>query len=168
MNMEMLHDLKNIMCMELGILVDKAKKHEYQMAPGDLETYKKLTAILESVTVIEQAEDDGYSQDDGMAYSQATGMRYSRDGGWEARGRYETGRHSMDGGQSYGGGYSYDDGRGRGRSYANRGQHYVRAHYSRADEVEHLKEQLQEIMHTADLDEQQKKAIKQAVEAMDK
>lgn len=65
---------------------------------------------------------DMYTGDDG---------RYSRAGEWEAdmRGTY-----------------------GRGNSYANRGKHYVRGHYSRADGRERMRERIEEMMRDADDD----------------
>lgn len=59
------------------------------------------------------SQDGGYSQHDGE-YSQRRGQK-----------RDTRGRYSRDGGYS-----GYDDG---GESYARRGEHYVRGHYSRAD-----------------------------------
>lgn len=59
---------------------------------------------------------------------------YSRGmGGWEARGSY--------------GGYPYDD---RGSSYARRGTHYVRGHYSRDDGKERMEAELADLMQRAD------------------
>lgn len=50
-----------------------------------------------------------------IAMAEGEGVGYSQNGDWEAMGRM-TGTY------------------GRGNSYANRGQHYVRGHYSRAGE----------------------------------
>lgn len=59
---------------------------------------------------------------------------YSRGmGDWEARGSY--------------GGYPYDD---RGSSYARRGTHYVRGHYSRDDGKECMEAELSDLMQRAD------------------
>lgn len=56
---------------------------------------------------------------------------YSRAGEWEAdmRGTY-----------------------GRGNSYANRGMHYVRGHYSRHDGRERMREHIEDMMRDADDD----------------
>lgn len=79
-------------------------------------------------------------EDDG--YSQ---RRYSRGGDWEAdmRGTY-----------------------GRGNSYARRGTHYVRGHYSRDGAREDMKHQLQEMLDNAD-DESIRKAIQRCMDAVE-
>lgn len=71
---------------------------------------------------------------------------YSRDGEWEAdmRGRY-----------------------GRGSSYARRGTHYVRGHYSRTDAREHMRAQLEDVMRDAD-DDKVRDAIRRCVEQIDR
>lgn len=71
--------------------------------------------------------------------------RYSRDGNWEAdmRGTY-----------------------GRGSSYARRGSHYVRGHYSRTDGMERMREQLDRMMGETD-DERVKDALRRAVGMME-
>lgn len=71
--------------------------------------------------------------------------RYSRDGNWEAdmRGTY-----------------------GRGSSYARRGSHYVRGHYSRTDGMERMREQLDRMMGDTD-DERVKDALRRAVSMME-
>lgn len=71
---------------------------------GTLEMAHKLTDTIKNIDKI-------LIMDEGGEYSQA--------GDWEAMGRM---------GGNYGTGRSYD----RGNSYANRGEHYVRGHYSRA------------------------------------
>lgn len=71
--------------------------------------------------------------------------RYSRDGNWEAdmRGTY-----------------------GRGNSYARRGSHYVRGHYSRTDGIERMREQLDRMMGETD-DERVKDALRRAASMME-
>lgn len=71
--------------------------------------------------------------------------RYSRDGNWEAdmRGSY-----------------------GRGNSYARRGSHYVRGHYSRTDGMERMREQLDRMMGETD-DERVKDALRRAASMME-
>lgn len=70
---------------------------------------------------------------------------YSRDGDWQAdmRGTY-----------------------GRGSSYARRGTHYVRGHYSRADSMEHLREQINDMMRETD-DDRVKEALRRAASLME-
>ena len=79
-------------------------------------------------------------EDDG--YSQ---RRYSRDGDWDAdmRGTY-----------------------GKGNSYARRGTHYVRGHYSRDGARDDMKRQLQEMLDNAD-DESIRKAIQRCMDAVE-
>ena len=70
---------------------------------------------------------------------------YSRGGDWQAdmRGTY-----------------------GRGSSYARRGTHYVRGHYSRADSMEHLREQINDMMRETD-DDRVKDALRRAASLME-
>lgn len=70
---------------------------------------------------------------------------YSRGGDWQAdmRGTY-----------------------GRGSSYARRGTHYVRGHYSRADSMEHLREQINDMMRETD-DDRVKEALRRAASLME-
>ena len=78
-------------------------------------------------------------EDDG--YSE----RYSLGGDWQAdmRGTY-----------------------GRGSSYARRGTHYVRGHYSRTDSMEHLREQINDMMRETD-DDRVKEALRRAASLME-
>lgn len=71
--------------------------------------------------------------------------RYSRGGDWEAdmRGTY-----------------------GRGSSYARRGTHYVRGHYSREDAAEHLLDQLCDMMRGTE-DERVREALRRAISAVE-
>ena len=55
---------------------------------------------------------------------------------------------------------------GRGSSYARRGSHYVRGHYSRSDGVEHLRTQLNDMMRETD-DERVREALRRAVSLME-
>ena len=59
---------------------------------------------------------------------------YSRTGEWEADMR---------------GTYGRDGGYGRGNSYANRGRHYVRGHYSRSDGRERMITDIEDMMRDA-------------------
>lgn len=70
---------------------------------------------------------------------------YSRGGDWSAdiRGNY-----------------------GRGNSYANRGKHYVRGHYSRTDATEHMRMQIEDMMRDADND-RVKDALRRAMDALE-
>ena len=105
-------------------LEEVARKGE--LGAGDLEIVHKLTDTIKNIDKIEMLEDEGYSRDGD--YSQ---RRYSRDGDWQAdmHGTY-----------------------GNGNSYARRGTHYVRGHYSRGNGKEDMKRQLQEMLDQADDD----------------
>lgn len=84
---------------------------------GSLEIVHKMTDTIKNLDKIMLLEEGGYSQ-----------RRYSRDDGWEAKGIF---------------GRSYDDG---GNSYARRGMHYVRGHYSREDGRGRLTAELEDMI----------------------
>lgn len=69
---------------------------------------------------------------------------YSRAGEWEAdmRGTY-----------------------GKGNSYANRGKHYVRGHYSRLDGKARMREHLEDMMRDAD-DDRTREAIRRCMDEL--
>lgn len=95
-----------------------------ELGAGDLEIAHKLTDTLKNIYKI-----DMYTGEDGEYIR--SGDKYSRAGEWEAdmRGTY-----------------------GRGSSYANRGKHYVRGHYSRTDGRERMRERIEDMMRDADDD----------------
>lgn len=76
--------------------------------------------------------------------------------------------YSRDGDYSRGGDWQADmrGTYGRGSSYARRGTHYVRGHYSRADSMEHLREQINDMMRETD-DDRVKEALRRAVSLME-
>lgn len=76
--------------------------------------------------------------------------------------------YSRDGDYSRGGDWQADmrDTYGRGSSYARRGTHYVRGHYSRADSMEHLREQINDMMRETD-DDRVKEALRRAASLME-
>lgn len=55
---------------------------------------------------------------------------------------------------------------GRGSSYARRGTHYVRGHYSRTDANENLRSQISDLMRETD-DDRVKEALRRAISAME-
>lgn len=118
-------------------LDELARKGE--LGAGDLEIAHKLTDTIKNIDKIEMLEDDGYSRDEDYS------RRYSRGGDWQAdmRGTY-----------------------GRGSSYARRGTHYVRGHYSRADSMEALREQINDMMRETD-DDRVKEALRRAASLME-
>ena len=76
--------------------------------------------------------------------------------------------YSRDGNYSRGGDWQADmrGTYGRGSSYARRGTHYVRGHYSRADSMEHLREQINDMMRETD-DDRVKEALRRAASLME-
>ena len=76
--------------------------------------------------------------------------------------------YSRDGDYSRGGDWQADMRvtYGRGSSYARRGTHYVRGHYSRADSMEHLREQINDMMRETDND-RVKEALRRAASLME-
>lgn len=146
MNMKAMHDLKEMLCEEIDKI---AKKGE--LTAGSLETVHKLTDTVKNIDKILMLEEDegGYSErrDSRGRYSRDDGMDYrnGRGGNWNAQG-------------SYGGGNSYDDG---GSSYANRGKHYVRGHYSRDDGKDRMMHTFGELME--DANPEQRRIIERAM-----
>lgn len=132
-----MNDGKKMLCREMEEIIEKGK-----LTAGDLEMLHKLSDTHKNLLKIEMLEEDedGYSErgrrrDSMGRYSRDDGMDYSRNGGmWNAQG-------------SYGGGHAYDDG---GSSYAQRGEHYVRGHYSRDDGKDRMLHELGEMMEGAD------------------
>lgn len=104
------------------------------LSAGDLDVLHKLASTIKNLDKIMLRE--GSSAD---GYSREG---YSRDGEWQAdmRGSY-----------------------GRGGSYARRGMHYVRGHYSRS--AGEMKEQLRELMQGAD-DDATRDAIRRCLESI--
>lgn len=98
-----------MLCKEIDEIVGKGK-----LTAGDLDTLHKLSDTVKNFLKIEmlEGESDGYSE---RGYSRGDEM-------------YSERRDSM-------GRYSRDDGYERGSSYARRGTHYVRGHYSRDDSM---------------------------------
>lgn len=136
MSKKAMYDLRNMLCDELDELARKG-----ELGAGDLEIAHKLTDTIKNIDKIEMLEDDGYSRD-GDYFRDGD---YSRGGDWQAdmRGTY-----------------------GRGSSYARRGTHYVRGHYSRAESMEHLREQINDMMRETD-DDRVKEALRRAASLME-
>ena len=136
MSKKAMYELRNMLCDELDELARKG-----ELGAGDLEIAHKLTATIKNIDKIEMMEDDGYSRDGDYSRD----GNYSRGGDWQAdmRGTY-----------------------GRDSSYARRGTHYVRGHYSRADSMEHLREQINDMMRETD-DDRVKEALRRAASLME-
>jgi hypothetical protein len=144
MDMRAMHELKDMLCKEIDKI---AKKGE--LTAGSLETVHKLTDTVKNIDKIMMLEEDeGYSErgDSRGRYSREGGMGggYARNGGnWNAQGSY---------------GNSYDD----GNSYARRGEHYVRGHYSRDDGKDKMLHELGEMMEGAD--HEQRRILERAMQ----
>lgn len=136
MSKKAMYDLRDMLCKELDEISRKG-----ELGAGDLEIAHKLTDTIKNIDKIEMMEDDGYSRDGDYS----SDGDYSRGGDWQAdmRGTY-----------------------GRGSSYARRGTHYVRGHYSRADSMEHLREQINDMMRETD-DDRVKEALRRAANLME-
>ena len=138
MNMKELFGIREMLCDELS---EYAGKQE--MGTGELDVIHKLTASIKNIDKIAMFENGGDSRDDG----------YSREDGYSRGGDYPRRRYSRD---SYGG----------GSSYARRGTHYVRGHYSRDGAKDDMKRQLQEMLDNAD-DDTIRNAIQRCMDAVE-
>ncbi len=136
MSKKAMYDLRDMLCKELDEISRKG-----ELGAGDLDIVHKLASTIKNLDKIEMMEDDGYSRDGDYSRD----GNYSRGGDWQAdmRGTY-----------------------GRGSSYARRGTHYVRGHYSRADSMEHLREQINDMMRETD-DDRVKEALRRAASLME-
>lgn len=128
-----MEDLKEMICKELDEIAEKG-----ELSAGDLDTIYKLIISKEKLLRIEEIEGD---------------MGYSEDGDWRAEGSYNRGSSYRDS--------SYRS--MRGNSYANRGKHYVRGHYSYADDI---KSRLREMMESGELTASQRNAMQRAMDEM--
>ena len=121
--MEILYDLKDLICEEL----DKINK-KHDINPGELEMAYKAVDIIKDISTIEAMEEygDEYSYDDDMSYAR------NRD----SMGRYSSrrGRRSYDGG-NYSNRRSYND-----RMQMDRG-------YSGAESKEEMMRKIDEMQH---------------------
>ena len=136
MSKKAMYDLRDMLCKELDEISRKG-----ELGAGDLDIVHKLASTIKNLDKIEMMEDNGYSRDGNYSRD----GDYSRGGDWQAdmRGTY-----------------------GRGSSYARRGTHYVRGHYSRADSMEHLREQINDMMRETD-DDRVKEALRRAASLME-
>lgn len=101
-----------------------------ELSAGDLDTVYKLVITKEKLLRIEEIEGD---------------MGYSNAGDWRAEGNY-----SRDYMRNY----------NNGSSYANRGKHYVRGHYSYADDI---RGKLREMMEGSQLTASQRQVMERAM-----
>lgn len=113
-------ELRERICNELDEVTHDISRSN-ALSDKDIERIHKLTDIIKNIDKIHRLKDGSYS------YGQ---------GDWDAHGNYSSrmsGHHE-----------EYDG------SYANRGKHYVRGHYSRDKAKDHMIDQLEEMMEQAD------------------
>lgn len=112
--------------MEVGKILDKYEKSE--MTTNALDSLFKIIDIMKDIDNMKywDVKCEYYNAIlDEMQGGEYSERGYSREGGNYSERRDSRGRYSRNDGQ----GNSY----GQGSSYANRGQHWVRGHYSRAE-----------------------------------
>jgi hypothetical protein len=131
--MAKMEELREMLCEELDKITKKG-----ELSAGSLDVVDKLTHSIKSIDTIIAMEDAGYSSDDytmrGNSYARGRGSNARRD----SMGRYSSDNYSMRGGRSgeIGRNYSYDD------------------------EMNNLREQLEDMEHMAK-DEESKRMIRQ-------
>ncbi len=111
---------------EVGKILDKYEKSE--MTTNALDSLFKIIDIMKDIDNMKYWDikcEYYYAVLDEMQGGEYSERGYSREGGNYSERRDSRGRYSRNDGQ----GNSY----GQGSSYANRGQHWVRGHYSRDD-----------------------------------
>ena len=150
-----MHELMRI---KEDVCEEALKLTERGVNPRDLEPLYYMIEIMKGVlkiAVLEEELDGGYSQRRG--YRTTDGM-YPMDDGYSGR-RDSRGRYSRDSGESYD---SYDS----GNSYARRGEHYVRGHYSRDEGMDHLQREMERLADEAQ-DPKVRDSIKRIMKQMD-
>lgn len=129
--MAKMEELREMLCEELDKITKKG-----ELSAGSLDVVDKLTHSIKSIDTIIAMEDAGYSSDymRGNSYARGRGSNARRD----SMGRYSSDNYSMRGGRSgeRGRNYSYDD------------------------EMNNLREQLEDMEHMAK-DEESKRMIRQ-------
>lgn len=143
-----MHDGTMMLCKEIDEIVAKGK-----LTAGDLETLHKLSDTVKNFLKIEMLEGE-----EGEEYSE---RRYSRDDDMYSMRRDNRGRYARDDGMMRH--EPYDE---HGSSYANRGRHYVRGHYSRAEGKDHMLHELGMLME--DADEHERRALERAMQEIRK
>lgn len=138
MSMRSMEELKNLLCDELDTIAEKG-----EISVGDLEAVEKLTTSIKNIDKIIMA--DRYSYE-GESYGDSYGESYDR--GNNDRGSYRDGR-------SYGDGY--------GNRTSSRSRHYVRGHYSYADEAGMISEKLEKMMDGGQMNQKDKEVLRQAL-----
>jgi hypothetical protein len=131
--MAKMEELREMLCEELDKITKKG-----ELSAGSLDVVDKLTHSIKSIDTIIAMEEAGYSSDDytmrGNSYARGRGSNARRD----SMGRYSSENYSMRGGRS-------------GERSRN---------YSYDDEMNNLREQLEDMEHMAK-DEESKRMIRQ-------
>lgn len=155
--MHYMHDLKDLLCVELKDYAEKGKSSG-KMSAGDTQLIDTLLNSVKNIYKINKYEEEG---------------GYSEDGTYMGEGRiYGT---SYDDGMHREGGYSYARGRGRyakrdsmGRYSRDDGMRYrggMRGGYSRDDAKSYMIEQIEEMMETAEKPTE-KEALRRCMDAL--
>lgn len=137
--MKALKRMREMICEELEQVAGMNR-----ISPSSIDYAQKLTDTYKNILKIEMLEEGDYSRADG----EYSNKRYSRSEGYSNDG------YSRDKG------YSNDDG------YSQRRGHYVRAHYSRDDAKSHMVHKLEDLMRSAETDEQ-RDAIEKCLSQLD-
>lgn len=141
-----------------NMLMKELKKYEEkaQLSAGDLEVLHKLTDTVKNIDKIEMLEGEGGYSEDGMSYDGGASYRGrgSYDEGYSERRRRDSrGRYARDGGGGSNDGGSYDGGG------SNRG-------YSRGSAKEHMTRKMEELLNMAE-SEAERKAIEQCLDKLE-
>lgn len=156
--------MRELMQIKEQVCEEALRMAERGVNPRDIEPLYYMIEIMKGVlkiAVLEEELEGGYSRRRG-GYSREGGGysgEYSMDGGGYSERRGRNGRYSRDGGESYD---SYDS----GNSYARRGEHYVRGHYSRDEGADHLKREMERLAEEAQ-DPKVRESIKRIMKQMD-
>ena len=143
MGMKAMKELRDFLCQELDEKVNEIKQRG-GMSSGDLETANKIVLTMEKIDRIEEIEKSGggYSMDDGSSYYNGMGV-WSADNGMSGRGAY-----NMQ--PSYRRGRSMTTGR----------------YMSRDDGKNRTIEELEKLMSQANLDQNQRNTLQQAMQEL--
>ena len=136
--MNVLNEIRDMLYEELEQIAGTGR-----ISPGTAEHTKNVLKSIKASYEIEMFEEGDFSRAEGNM-----SRGYSREGGYSNRG------YSRDGG------YSNTDG------YSQRRGHMVRAHYSRDDVKSHMGRKLEELMGSAETDEQ-REAIRRCKDQLD-
>lgn len=146
--MEYMYELKEMLCDELEMIVGKG-----ELSHSSLDMVQKITDTIKNIDKIEMLEGQN-----------PYGGSYGDDDGYSERRRY-----SRDGGNSYHGDASYDEGGDSYRRGRNQmGQYTSRAYrgYSREGGKERMITKLRSMMNTAE-NEKEKESIQKCIKSLE-